>query len=627
MIDTARGPLREVRSSMYVVSAAMDDAAPETVPDGLDYGVPSAFKGCAGFYHRAGGSVGVVLCAPWGFEDLIMRKSWRLLAEAIAKAGYPCLRFDYPGTGDSLGRSTDIQSASEWINSIGAAADVLRLHSGARRFIFIGQSLGATLAVEAARRRGDVIGLQLIAPVVSGRAYVRELSLTSTMVTDKIGIKSEPMDDEGLGVMGFSLSHAMVESLKRIDLRKMDALDTPSAIIFDQADRKAGAEAAEHLRALGAAVDLKIVEPYHLMISDATIIQSLPVKTERVIAGLREQAPMSVRDEPSVAACPATLVGDGFREEPVRYGPGGALFGILCRPSRPRPGAPAYVLLNRGLNPHIGWRRVSVDHARGLAAAGYASLRIDVAGLGESRDEPGRPVNLIYSDLLLPDIGAAIDVLAARGFARIGLAGVCSGAYMALVAALDDARVTDVVVVNAQRFVWNPRESVEDVIRYGLRSVNDYVGDIKSKAAWSKLIRSRHRIVPALRFLAARNIRNALARVPLGVRSAIMRGSMAARVNAFFMTLAARGTRVSLIYCVGDPGLMELRTYFGEGGRDLRFPNVAITILEGADHNLTATWASNWMLEHMVAFSGEAPPSAFAPMQTMPARPRVACTT
>ena len=316
-------------------------------------------------------------------------------------------------------------------------------------------------------------------------------------------------------------------------------------------------------------------------------------------------------------------MGERFIEEPLRYGPDEAFFGVLCRPLRPCAEAPAIILLNRGLNPHIGWRRVSVDQARGLAAAGLTSLRIDVAGLGESRDEPGRPPNLIYSDLLIADIKAAVDVFAARGFARIALVGVCSGAYMALAAVAQDPRITDVIAVNTQRLVWNPAESVDDLIRYGLRSMNDYVGNVRSKGAMRKLVRSRHRIVPALRFLATRALRDALARVPLRFRSTVLRGSMAARVHAFFETLAARGTRVSLVYCEGDPGLMELRNYFGERGRDLRFPTMSVSILPGADHNLTTTRASTWMLEHMIDFAKEAVPPMAAARGAAMQRPAV----
>ena len=106
-----------------------------------------------------------------------------------------------------------------------------------------------------------------------------------------------------------------------------------------------------------------------------------------------------------------------------------------------------------------------------------------------------------------------------RGHKRITLAGVCSGAYMALVAAGADPRVTDVVVVNTQRFLWDPAERPDEVIRYGLRSMNDYVGDIRGRNALRKLVRSRHRIAPAVRFLAKRTVKTALAKVPLRLRS------------------------------------------------------------------------------------------------------------
>ena len=593
---------------MYVVAAAQDEADLPPAPDGLSYGVPCVFDGCRGMYHPAGGAIGVVLCAPWGFEDLSMRKGWRLLAEAIAEAGFPCLRFDYPCTGDSLGRATDVVSTAAWVASIGAAAATLRKLSGVRGFVFVGQSLGATLAVEAARGRRDVVGLQLVAPVLKGRAHMRELAVTATMVADKIGIEADLAPDEGLSVVGFSLSPAMVDSIKALDLTRVDDLHVSDVTIYDQPDRAAGVQAAMHLRGLGARVTMEALAPFHVMISDALAIQPLPVSSEAIVTALRALCPQGEawRALP-LPPMPAILTGATFQEEAVRFGPESALFGMLCLPARPRQGAAGVVLLNRGLNAHVGWRRVSVDHARGLAAAGIASLRIDVAGLGESRDEPGRPVNLIYSDLLLPDIAAAVDVLVARGHQRIALAGVCSGAYMALTAAAVDPRVTDIVAVNPQRFVWNPSESVDDVIRYGLRSVNDYVGDIKSRDALRKLIRSRKRIVPAFRFLARRSLRDLSAGLPLGLRSALLHGSMAARVQRFFDRLEANATRVSLVYTQDDPGRTELRHYFGPDGRDLRYANVSVSILDQADHNLTTTRASCWMLNHMIQRLGTVP--------------------
>ena len=588
---------------MHMVSEVPGEPA-VTVSGRVQQGVPCAFKGCAGFFHPADGSTGVVLCAPWGFEDLLIRKSWRLLAEAIAAAGYPCLRFDYPGTGDSLGRATSIDSVTLWVEAIHDAAQVLRLNSGVRRFVFIGQSLGATLAAEAARSRTDVVALQLIAPVVRGRHYMRELAATATMVAERIGMKIELDPDEGLNVVGFGLSRGMVDSLKTLDLLKVADLTVTNATVFDSLDRKAGAEVSEHLRRIGVEVALEAVEPYHLMVSDATEIQPLPVSPERVVAALRRAVPMVTNRAATAPRFPDALVTEVYREEPVRFGLADGLFGVLTRPLTERADAPAVVLLNRGLNPHIGWRRGSVDHARALAAAGIASLRFDAAGLGESRDDPERPANLVYSDLLLKDVRAAVDVLECRGHARIALTGVCSGAYIALSAAAADPRVSEVVVFNPQRFVWNPSESMEDVIRFGLRSMQDYAGDLKRRGALRKLVRSRRRLVPAMSFLARKAASHAFGRFSFGLQSPIRRNSMAARVTRLFDRFAALGTRVAMVFTEGDPSVNELRAYFGAGGRNLRQSNVSVEILKDLDHNLTSNAAAAVMLDRIVATLG-----------------------
>lgn len=567
--------------------------------------IACAFKGCAGFFHPAGASTGVVLCAPWGFEDLIMRTSWRHLAEAIAAAGYPCLRFDYPGTGDSLGTSLSVTSVSTWIKSIHDATEELRLRSGVRGFVYLGQSLGALLAMAAASTRRDVVALQLVAPVAKGRTYVREMAATAAMVADRLGLQREPSrpvaPDSGLDVVGFDLSAAMVADLKTLDAAAIVDLRTPRIAVFDSPERKAGAEVSEHLRRCGLAVETHAIAPYHLLVSDATTLQPLPVSPDEVVAALHDMAPASPWPAATPPRVAPALVTDLFREEPQRFGPDGRLFGVLTVPAGARSRKPVVLMLNRGLNPHIGWRRVAVEHARALASEGVASLRIDLAGLGESGEEPGRPENLIYSDLLLDDVTAAVDLLSRQGFTEIAVTGVCSGAYLALQAARTDPRVTHAIAFNPQRFVWNDAESTEDVIRYGLRSMTDYVGDVRSGGALRKLVRSRARIVPALRFLLKSKLRKGLSRVPLALRSTLLRNSMAALVTTMFETLARRGTAVSLVFTEGDPGVDELRTYFGPGGRALRYDNVAVTCLGKIDHNFTSRDACETVLHCTMA--------------------------
>src|SRR5665213_827878 len=137
---------------------------------------PVAFDGCAGWLHPAGGRTAVLLCSPWGYEALCIRRAWRMLGDSLAAAGFPTLRFDYPGTGDSLGEAEDSASLETLKASIRRAAEELRALTRARRIVLVGQGLGASLAAELAPEL-EAAGLALLAPAVRGREYLRELSV------------------------------------------------------------------------------------------------------------------------------------------------------------------------------------------------------------------------------------------------------------------------------------------------------------------------------------------------------------------------------------------------------------------------------------------------------------------
>src|SRR5690242_13829971 len=91
-----------------------------------------------GWYHPAAGDqreVGVVLCAPLGYEAMCSHRSIRLLAEALAADGFPVVRFDYHGTGDSAGEDTDPERLTAWKTSILAAVDAMQRNSGLKRVV------------------------------------------------------------------------------------------------------------------------------------------------------------------------------------------------------------------------------------------------------------------------------------------------------------------------------------------------------------------------------------------------------------------------------------------------------------------------------------------------------------
>ena len=75
---------------------------------------------------------------------------------------------------------------------------------------------------------------------------------------------------------------------------------------------------------------------------------------------------------------------DAFTEHVVAFGKRQSLVGVLSRPTRPVPDAPAIVILNTGIVHRVGHHRMYVLIARQLAAAGHPVLRFDFSGIGDS---------------------------------------------------------------------------------------------------------------------------------------------------------------------------------------------------------------------------------------------------
>ena len=135
-------------------------------------------------------------------------------------------------------------------------------------------------------------------------------------------------------------------------------------------------------------------------------------------------------------------------EEPLRFGEGGRLFGILTLPRMPPPNAqdlPIFVFFNAGLLHRVGPARLHVRLVRGLAQMGFSALRVDLAGTGDSQRRPG----LTYSQSVAADFAEILGILESRlGRVPLVLAGLCSGAYNAIRLTPDEPRVVGMVLID-----------------------------------------------------------------------------------------------------------------------------------------------------------------------------------
>ena len=106
------------------------------------------------------------------------------------------------------------------------------------------------------------------------------------------------------------------------------------------------------------------------------------------------------------------------RDEVLRVGPEGQLVGIVSHPCGGPPRgvpAPAVVFLNAGVLHRVGPHRLHVLLARRLAEEGFAGLRLDLGGIGDSTVSSDAPT---FRESAVADTRAAMTGLADATGAR-----------------------------------------------------------------------------------------------------------------------------------------------------------------------------------------------------------------
>lgn len=554
---------------------------------------------CFGWLHPGTDSagLGVVFCGSMGREDACFHRSLRHMALAAADRGLPALRFDYPGTGDSAGDELDPGRVPAWIASVSHAIDALKRETGVARVCLVGIRLGALLAATAASARTDVAGLVAIAPVVSGRTFVRELKALGS--TDGSG---RPAVDEN-GVLeagGFAIAHDAQGALSALDLLKLEQLPAPRVLVVARDDIPPDMRWSVHLQQHGGVVENPEIPGYTAMLGGLSPHETL-VPTDMVEATIRWMAALGDAVQAPRQAVTSQLpsglkihpragtAGKAVRERAWSMeGPGGPLVGILSTAddgvTAERPGV---LLLPPGGDRRVGSSRLLVHAARRLAAQGHVVLRLDVGGLGDSPAHAGQRDNWPYNPAVLDDIAQVVEVMRRElGVSRCAVAGHCSGAYNALRTAIAGSRIDAVVMVNPLVFLANsdidtlpvPRATIE--AEYTARAYRRNLGDW---ARWKSILAQPHRAAAVARNLTRTthqrfgNRWRDLARVA-GWR---FRNDFASEL----LDVAERGARLHFVFSSQDPGEIRL---WALGGASLRRlverGRVTITRNHRADH-------------------------------------------
>jgi hypothetical protein len=135
-----------------------------------------------------------------------------------------------------------------------------------------------------------------------------------------------------------------------------------------------------------------------------------------------------------------------LNEEPLQFGEGGRLLGILTLPSNAiQESLPVFVFLSAGLLHRVGPHRLHVRLARELGRLGFRSLRVDLAGRGDSPERIG----LKNQAAAAADFAEILGVLDSRlGKVPLVLAGLCAGADNAIRLSLSEPRVVGMLLLD-----------------------------------------------------------------------------------------------------------------------------------------------------------------------------------
>lgn len=544
----------------------------------------------------------VVLCAPLGYESICTYRAYRHLAERLAAAGFPVLRFDYHGTGNSTGHDEESDRLSAWLGSIGAALDEAKAKSGARSVSLFGLRLGATLAAFAAEERDDVRGLVLLGACVSGKKYIREMRTLRKLQAPGAGDVAGPGGGEEAA--GFLLTRQTVDVLSGLDLLSLSKAPAPWVLVIPRDDLPNDESLLRLLKARGAETTCLQVPGYAALMQDPHC-SVVPDAVISAVAGWLDEI-HGAAAEPEVHAPPETAaMGPASPrpvEQPMFIGGLTPMFGMFTTPQRPlgAPRRPTVILLNAGAVHHVGPNRMYVAMARTWGALGFPVLRLDLPGIGDSKAPPGQPEVRLYAVDHVDAVRAAMNHLQTSGQAeRFVLAGLCSGAYLAFHAALADPRVAGCIQINPQLFAWQ----TSDPMQQGVRKRREYM----SLRYYQRALLRRETWVKALRghvayedFLAAVHD-NAVALVRARVKAIVSRLSGAPdedEVARLFRILLDRRVECCLIFSREDRGLDQLERHLGQVAHRFRSrENFRLEVMDGPDHTFTPRWTQRRLIQ------------------------------
>ena len=432
------------------------------------------------------------------------------------------------------GRLEDADIGARWHADIRAAVRHAR-DTGAARVIVVGVRLGVLLAAEALAEE-PLAALVALAPIVSGRRYVRELKMLqcTTDVEAAAGM---------IAIGGFSIPAPVLEHISALDLAGIETLNA-SCVMLREMPEGLNAPWLERLSQRGLKTEEQVSRQIYAWLFGSTHQPELPHEDIQALARwCRTQHDEQAADTDPAPRQPVlrptiefTHQGLLVRETFVEIGPSG-LTGVLSEPTDAASDHAARLLTST-----VGPGRTFADFARDEASCGNTSLRFDFAGFGTSGRGDAVQGGELYTDEGARDVQAAIEYLRQAGHRRIYALGFCAGAWSMMQADVA-SELRAAVAINVALY-RQPGPKAPDIMKRTRRRLAHISPTLTRN--------------PFLRAIAARMLPAARERC---------------KPIEWLIRLCSTDVRVLLAYAELDPGLDYLNGQIAKGVRErLRRP-------------------------------------------------------
>ena len=245
-------------------------------------------------------NTGIVICTPFFMEKMEAYSLLANLARQLAMNGYPVLRFNYRGYGESKGEWGE-NSIPEYLEDIDEAIHLLRRETGVQSVGLLGVRMGASLSLMKLMKDNSISFAIAVEPVIHGKTYVRDLLRMNMaeQLLDKrkvrTGLRELVGNIQSGGVVytaWFPLNRKHYEALMDVDLlQEINHVHTPLALFAIRCPHTAGQPVREFydkIRPVSGKSIYREIECPPFWKQTPRLVRRIPALSEAVLTWLDE---------------------------------------------------------------------------------------------------------------------------------------------------------------------------------------------------------------------------------------------------------------------------------------------------------------------------------------------------